>query len=376
MGTMESNENNGNPQDQGGSNAVVIILIIALVAAVIAIVALAIALLSRNDVTEKGETLPTADVVTATPTEPIELVPTREPPLVIPDPEPGEPSATVIAQDGANIRLGPGTNYPSLGVAPQGASGEIIGISADGQWWVVLVPGTPNGMGWVFGELVEVENVQDMPIIPAPPPPATPTPTATPAPDVVFTASRTDITASETSLLSWSVENIQAVYLYPVGANWPDYPTTGQGAREVQPFITTTYQLRVIKRDGVTELYNVEISVRNGIPAGNWRLQSHNNGQGTLVAVLPNTEITARFSSSGSVTGTGGCNEYSGGYQAYDEVLRIGSLNASQQSCDNEIMNQEQAFLNAMRSAAKFSIFGNQLTVRDSRGAIVLSFIR
>jgi heat shock protein HslJ len=37
---------------------------------------------------------------------------------------------------------------------------------------------------------------------------------------------------------------------------------------------------------------------------------------------------------------------------------------------------QEQAFLNAMRSAAKMSIFGNQLTVRDNTGTIVLSFFR
>ncbi len=348
----------------------------ALVAALIAIAALAFAMLLRNDSGEESGTLPTAEVVTATPTNVTELVPTREPPIVVPDPDEGEANATVIAQDGANLRTGPGTSYPSLGVAAQGESAEVIGISVDGQWWAVVAPDAPHDTAWVFGELVEVENADNVPILPAPPPPATATPTATPAPDVVFSASRTDITAGETSFLSWSVENVQAVYLYPVGANWPDFPTSGQGTREVQPFITTTYQLRVINRDGSTDLYNIEISVRNGLTGSNWNLTSYSNAQGGLVSVLPNTQVTAFFDSSGRVNGSTGCNDYNGGYQAYDEVLRIGSLNTTQLTCPDDVAAQEQAFLNAMRSAAKMSIFGNQLTVRDNTGTIVLSFFR
>jgi heat shock protein HslJ len=358
------------------SSTLIIVLIVALVAALIAIAALAFAMLLRDDSGEESGSLPTAEVITATPTEVIELVPTREPPIVVPDPDEGEATATVIAPDGANIRTGPGTNYPSLGVAQQGESAEVIGVSQDGQWYAVVAPGAPHDTGWVFGELVEVGNAENVPVLPAPPPPAPPTPTATPAPDVVFTASRTEITAGETSLLSWSVDNVQAVYLYPVGANWPDFPTTGQGTREVQPFITTTYQLRVINRDGSTDLYNIEITVRNGLTGSNWNLTSYSNGQDGLIPVLPNTQITAFFDNSGRVNGSTGCNDYNGGYQAYDEVLRIGSLNTTQQSCNDDVMAQEQAFLNAMRSAAKMSIFGNQLTVRDSSGTIVLSFFR
>ena len=381
-------ETNGNEQPEDPTNTtndetkkdnnstLIIILVVALVAALIAIAALAFAMLLRSDSGEESGSIPTAEVVTATPTNEIELVPTREPPIVVPDPDEGEATATVIASDGANIRTGPGTSYPSLGIAAQGESAEVIGISVDGQWWAVVAPDSPHNTGWVFGQLVEVENADDVPVLPAPPPPATATPTATPAPDVVFTASRTDITAGETSLLSWSVENVQAVYLYPVGANWPDFPTSGQGTREVQPFITTTYQLRVINRDGSTDLYNIEISVRNGLTGSNWNLTSYSNGQGGLVSVLPNTQVTAFFDSSGRVNGSTDCNDYNGGYQAYDEVLRIGSLNTTQLNCPDDVAAQEQAFLNAMRSAAKMSIFGNQLTVRDNTGTIVLSFFR
>jgi len=41
---------------------------------------------------------------------------------VTPTPDPGEPMVTVIAPDGANIRTGPGTEYPIIGTVPQSAT--------------------------------------------------------------------------------------------------------------------------------------------------------------------------------------------------------------------------------------------------------------
>jgi hypothetical protein len=64
----------------------------------------------------------------------------------------------------------------------------VIGISEDGEWWVVKVSIeiAPDGRGWVKGEFVEVTNAENVPVIPTPPlgdvefpPPETGTPTAT-----------------------------------------------------------------------------------------------------------------------------------------------------------------------------------------------------
>jgi uncharacterized protein YraI len=84
-------------------------------------------------------------------------------------PDPGLPSAT--ASEAINIRSGPGTQYPSYGVAPKGTTGEVIGVSATKQWWVVKVPPTidPSGQGWVSGQYVQVSNVENVPVIPDPP---------------------------------------------------------------------------------------------------------------------------------------------------------------------------------------------------------------
>lgn len=103
-------------------------------------------------------------------------------------PAPGEGVATAVAIEPINVRSGPGSQYSSYGVVSIGTTGEVIGISEDGEWWVVRVSieYAPDGRGWVNGEFVEVTNGENVPIIPTPPlgdiefpPPDAGSPTAT-----------------------------------------------------------------------------------------------------------------------------------------------------------------------------------------------------
>jgi uncharacterized protein YraI/heat shock protein HslJ len=103
-------------------------------------------------------------------------------------PGPGEGVPTAVAIEPINVRSGPGSQYPSYGVVSIGTSGEVIGISEDGEWWVVKVSieYAPDGRGWVKGEFVEVTNAENVPVIPTPPlgdiefpPPEVDAPTAT-----------------------------------------------------------------------------------------------------------------------------------------------------------------------------------------------------
>ena len=114
------------------------------------------------------------------------------PEVPVPTPAPGLPSATAL--EAINLRSGPGTLYPSYGVAPKGATAELIGVSSTGQWWVVkLTPDiAPTGQGWVYGQYIQASNADNVPVVPAPPepppvelpPPPSGAPTAT-ALDVV-----------------------------------------------------------------------------------------------------------------------------------------------------------------------------------------------
>jgi hypothetical protein len=72
-----------------------------------------------------------------------------------------------------NVRTGPGTNYPVLGVAAPGASAEVSGVSADGAWWQVNISTdfAAAGVGWVSASYVVTQNTESVPVVDAPPAP-------------------------------------------------------------------------------------------------------------------------------------------------------------------------------------------------------------
>ena len=363
-----------NGQDTGDSgkkdnkNRIIIILIVALALALVGIGFLLLAYVFNNgdgSEPEDGEALPPPIV-------------TVEATLVPPTPEPGDPEATVTARAGVNVRTGPGLNYPVIGTAPYNSQLEVVGVSQDGTWWVVNVPASPNGQGWVADEYVQVENGDNVFVIPPPPTPtpvASPTPTATPAPEINFSASRTTINAGEKTTLSWSVENIVAVYVYPVGDSFENYPAVGQDSRDVQPFITTSYELLTFNPDDTTSKERIEITVVNGLTSGRWVLQSYST-RGSLNIPLPGTELTARFGADGSLSGSGGCNNYTGGFMAFDQTLRTSNVTSSQALCANPggVMEQEGTFLTLLQQASKMKISAGQLDVFDSSGNRIMVF--
>jgi heat shock protein HslJ len=315
-----------------------------------------------------------------------------------PEPEPGVPTGRVTAPNGVNVRTGPGTNFPSLGVAPFGTEGEIIGRSADGQWWVVAAPQAPGGMAWVSADFVAVTDADDVPIIASPPPPIVivptpaptpwptptrvPAPTATPTAQMSFSASRTTINQGECTTLQWSVENVQAVWVYPQGQPYQNFPRVGQGTEEVCPPTTTTYEMRVLLRDGSVSTQRVTINVvpaapQNPLNGTAWQATGFNNGNNAVVSPISGTTLTARFDAS-QISGNGGCNNFSGSYSVSGSNIWIGSLGGTQMACSDVSgqMEQESQYLAALQSAATFQFDGSQLTLRRWDGSIAAIFNR
>ena len=377
---MEDQTNNNEIETKDSKNTIIIVLIAALAVALAGIAFLFFAYVLGNnngsDPEEGGAVPPAVTVIIATntPSAP-------EATLVPPTPEPEDPKAVVIARTGVNVRTGPGLAYPVLGTAPYLTELEITGVSQDGTWWVVAIPPNYNGgQGWVAEEYVEAQNADDALVVPAPPTPtpaATATATATPAPEIEFNASRTTINAGESATLSWSVENITAVYMYPVGDRFDNYPVTGQGSRDVRPYITTSYELLTFNPDNSTSAERIEITVINGLTSGRWLLQSYSTPTAGSKTVLPGTEITARFGTDGSLSGSAGCNQYSGGFMAFDETLRMSNVTSSKALCSEPegTMEQENTFLGLLNQAAKMKISAGQLEVFDGNGNRILVFV-
>ncbi len=113
-------------------------------------------------------------------------------------------SGVVTAPAGVNVRSGPGTNYPIIGLAAEGITGEIIGVSEDGLWWVASAPTLPEGQGWVAAANVEAANTDNVPVVPAPPVPEPVAAVALPALEEVPVAVPDELPADSLILFSAS----------------------------------------------------------------------------------------------------------------------------------------------------------------------------
>ena len=272
-----------------------------------------------------------------------------------PKPTPKTPKGRVVGAQTLNIRSGPSTAFPVIGAARAGDEGEIVGRSADARWWAVSTPSLPGGVGWVSADFVVATNAENVPVIASPPPPTprppTPTPVPiarptvqpippTPSPEISFWADRTNITQGECATLNWSVNNVQAVWVYPVGQPYHRFPRTGQGSERVCPTSTTTYEMRVLLRNGQTVFRQITINVAQPIappqppsaappPAADplagtrWTVTNFNNGMGAVTGLVEGTTITMDFDAAGSVRGNAGCNTYSASYQAGGNTLSV-----------------------------------------------------
>lgn len=84
-------------------------------------------------------------------------------------PASGAPS--LISRDPLNVRTGPGNDYPSLGTIPTGSIMGVVGVSPDGEHYVVNIPTEidQRGQGWIPSRFVRTENVSNVPVVQPPP---------------------------------------------------------------------------------------------------------------------------------------------------------------------------------------------------------------
>lgn len=109
--------------------------------------------------------IPTVDVPTVTGTPPRALAVVRS------------------DQEQINVRSGPSTDYPIVGVLVAGQEIPALGRTPGGDWVQVWYPGVSGGAAWVYTPLVDVRG--NLPIVEPPP---TPTPQTTPTIDPTLAA--------------------------------------------------------------------------------------------------------------------------------------------------------------------------------------------
>ena len=82
------------------------------------------------------------------------------------------------------------------------------------------------------------------------------------------------------------------------------------------------------------------------------------------------TGISAEFAADGKVSGSAGCNRYSGTYTVSGSNITFSSpLASTMMMCEQAVMDQESVYLKALGEAKTYAVNGNQLTLAGKDGA-------
>jgi heat shock protein HslJ len=90
---------------------------------------------------------------------------------------------------------------------------------------------------------------------------------------------------------------------------------------------------------------------------------------------VPGSEITLQFED-GNLGGSAGCNSYGGSYEATDGRLSIPEIVRTEMAClePEGVMEQEDAYLAALQSAAIYRMVDGRLQVENAAGEPTLVF--
>jgi heat shock protein HslJ len=110
---------------------------------------------------------------------------------------------------------------------------------------------------------------------------------------------------------------------------------------------------------------------------GTWYLTTYTEGSSQR-APIPGTQITADFTTRGTVTGTAGCNHYFAGCKATGSSLAVGVIGSTKIYCSSPegAMQQEKAYFSLLSQAASWSLQNGDLVIRNGAGDEILRYTR
>jgi putative lipoprotein len=102
-----------------------------------------------------------------------------------------------------------------------------------------------------------------------------------------------------------------------------------------------------------------------------WKLVELNGG-----AVQPGEgkELHMVLRGGDQVGGYAGCNQFTGSVTVTGDGLSFGPIASTRRMCV-EAMQQEDAFLQALENAQRFSISGEDLAIRNAGGEVTMRFV-
>jgi len=145
-------------------------------------------------------------------------------------------------------------------------------------------------------------------------------------------------------------------------------------------FTTTGDILSISDANGKTLLtFRKEGSAVSPLPFTgiSWRLETYKGSAGSMIGINPATTVNALFGTDGSITGSAGCNSYTGSYtHSGQNGISISPLATTRMYCGEPgVMDQETAYLADLQAAASYKVTDTgKLHLMDATGTTVLVY--
>lgn len=140
----------------------------------------------------------------------------------------------------------------------------------------------------------------------------------------------------------------------------------------------------VLDKNGVLELLQGNTAgltftgQANTLSNTSWNVTSYNNGNQAVVSPILDTNLTILFDDDGTISGSAGCNTYSGTYSINGKSISISQLAITERMCiePEGIMEQESSFITYLQQADTWHLQGNQLSLRTPEDQLAVIAIK
>lgn len=141
---------------------------------------------------------------------------------------------------------------------------------------------------------------------------------------------------------------------------------------ETRAFAIANARLSLVDGSGGT--LAVFAAQSSALAGTKWEVTNINNGNQAVVGVIEGTTLTAEFGTDGTLSGSAGCNNYTGGFTQTDKTITIGTLASTMKMCTEPagVMEQETQFLQSLSSATVVQLDGDMLTLRTTEDAMAV----
>lgn len=131
--------------------------------------------------------------------------------------------------------------------------------------------------------------------------------------------------------------------------------------------------LTLLDASGATLLTYTHLSA-SALVGTTWEVTGINTGTAVSSPIV-GSKVTATFGEDGRVTGTAGCNSYTGGYTLHGDALVVDPVASTSMACNSPagVMEQETAFLQALERSTTVEAAATGFTLRDAGGSIQLT---